>query len=366
MALRKSANRRPSELVDQSAVFAWFEWLERRGYQPTSVWDNTIVDSGDRFSWIPPGGIRCADGPVRYVEFRSMRREGWKGVLNEVRVHLEASWALGRVPGLHSLEIVGPQLSFEYDEEGGEAEWMGNDLGLGLIERLNTGDSIGDLWDSPTINARPLDWEQEHASSHAVTACAVVLTWTRTTSWPVLNWSALPVESYDALNRLLGLRLSEQEWLPNRQGAASDIRSVHTPLGAYVRWASWSLLPVGMLTGGIALATWRWFTFWPSVSGIVLSLAGAIALMFSAERLLVYLHGMKRLVGILERKWLVNNDEYVESFHVWVDGLPFEVSQKVYDWLSVGDRVAVAFKPRDKSVVSLRKMGQPGIDPMSY
>ena len=77
-------------VVDLAARSAWLEWLEHKGCQPSLVWEDNLVDSR-RISWISPGAIRCADGPVRYVEFRSMCREGHQEVLNEVRVHLEAS-----------------------------------------------------------------------------------------------------------------------------------------------------------------------------------------------------------------------------------------------------------------------------------
>ena len=35
-------------------------------------------------------------------------------------------------------------------------------------------------------------------------ACEVVLTWTQFTGWPILEWSTLSLESYGALDRLIG------------------------------------------------------------------------------------------------------------------------------------------------------------------
>ena len=103
--------------------------------------------------------------------------------------------------------------SAEYDEECADFGWTWNDLEMGLIERLNA-DVIGDLWDGPTINSGPLDGEPEPADPHGVSASEVVLTWSRTTLWPVLSWSAPPKESYDALDRLLGYLIAGPEWLP--------------------------------------------------------------------------------------------------------------------------------------------------------
>ncbi len=130
-------------LVDQVAKSAWLEWLEHKGCQPSLVWNDEFVE-GDHFSWTA-GRVRCADGPVRYVEFRSRRRKGWLWVLNEACVHLEAHWTQGRDSGLNRLQIAGPSSideADEYDEkcvdrQCGECWWTGNDLGLGLIERLS-------------------------------------------------------------------------------------------------------------------------------------------------------------------------------------------------------------------------------------
>ena len=84
---------RPLERTRTPARFAWFEWLEHTGRQPTLEWKDDPVDSVDRFVWIASGDIWCANDPVRRVEFRFMRTDGGDWIFNEVSVHLEAGWA---------------------------------------------------------------------------------------------------------------------------------------------------------------------------------------------------------------------------------------------------------------------------------
>ena len=74
-----------------------------------------------------------------------------------------------------------------------------------------------------------------------------------------------------------------------------------------------------------------------------------------SERFIVYLRGTSQLVGVVERKWRWTDEVALDHFGIRVRDLPFEVSDKIYESLSVGEEVLITFWPRDKAVVSAKK-----------
>ena len=63
-------------------------------------------------------------------------------------------------------------------------------------------------------------------------------------------------------------------------------------------------------------------------------------------------------MGTVERKWRWTDEEVaLNHFRIRVRDLPFEVSDKIYESLSVGEEVLITFWPRDKAVASVKKFG---------
>ena len=312
--------------VDAANVIkAWFYWLKDRRYEPfltpdASVDEHSEVSPNDQYL-LARGAIYCTNGPVQSVEFQSSRLGGDQD--NEVRVRLECKWARRGIPGLHRLDMEAP------------GRWSlrctGNDLGLGLVERLNADASLHGLWDGPKIYViGRVGVDLDSNDGHAVAECDLVLTWNHVTFSPHQLWSAPPQGSWEALDHLISHLLAEPEWLPDESVQPPQVRSKASPLIAYARWSAWSLPSVGLFAGGIWIIKWQWFSVWPFLGGIVLAFGGLLALMASAAHFRKLRRGTSYLEGAVQRMWTVKREDLdVEYFYLWVEDLPFEVSDRV-------------------------------------
>ena len=142
----------------QSALAPFIEFLAGQGYRPKWRWEST----GDRYDRYPDreesitvGRIELASGPISSVELSSTTEATGEetpheqpsyavewNTTNQVSYYLEPSWAQSGVPGLQLLTIY----------KSGNT-WTGNDMGLGIIDRINSDESLRTLPTSVAIAA---------------------------------------------------------------------------------------------------------------------------------------------------------------------------------------------------------------------
>ena len=151
---------------------AYFNFLTTQGYDPSWDWNQNALDNYNRFpggpdsmgtpagsSSILPGRIKCTNGPIRSIDFKStttvIREEGptdkpkdpveWK-TENEICFTVSLDWETDHIPGLNMLFI---QRSADHS-----LNWSGNDMGLGIIDKLNANGLLSTIPKGFTITAR--------------------------------------------------------------------------------------------------------------------------------------------------------------------------------------------------------------------
>jgi len=132
-----------------------FEILEGRGYEPEwqpmaecTNWNPHTESSGVSSSEI----IKCTTGPIMAVALwteklgESDETISWY-IYREVLFRVRLDWPTRRVPGINLLSV-------QVDTNG---HWNWNDLGLGIIERLNGLPQPEGVLQATQIRVRPID-----------------------------------------------------------------------------------------------------------------------------------------------------------------------------------------------------------------
>jgi hypothetical protein len=366
----------PSELTRHVDIAAFVDYLDQRGYGSTWSWDQAAIDTYDRYphreSQIVAGVIECASGPLKSIAFRSTTRrsdrvhpDSWRSA-DEVCLVLRAEWESNSTPGLHRLVIKSP-----VDDSG----WVGNDMGLGIVERLNADPSLGTLWDAVTIAALRVDHHAGMTADldpHAVSDHRLTVSYSRLHNYekkqasPV-RWTAPPMASWNALERVIAHLVAEPQELPRHDDASRQLRTVPAPLPYYLNWgAAFAFVFAGIAAIVATLVAWDWPRTGYVIGGLIMPAVIFWVGTLVKEDLGNVRRGCFELAGVVERKWHANHRGH-QPF-IRVDGLPFQVSRRIHDSLFEGDAVAITYwpgrpflralmgeKPSTKGIVRLRR-----------
>ena len=95
-----------------------------------------------------------------------------------------------------------------------------------------------------------------------------------------------------------------------------------------------------------------------------LLLLGPFSLWFlwlATEKIRDRVEGITELAGTVTGKWMeVSENEGVAVFYRYIIQAQvheFSVDERIYNWVSEGEEVALTFWPRTKGVVEVRKLG---------
>lgn len=380
----------------QSTFAPFFEYLAGRGYSPKWYWQGD-ADKYDRFPEGPEfmmlGRIDCAGGPIRSVELMRMTEVTekvsphempdyaveWK-TTNHVSYNVDPDWGQRWVPGLHMLSI-----------RSSMGSWTGNDMGLGIVNRLNGDGSTRSLRDDLTIKAvahKTTLWPSTEedgdlgvvqADPHAVLDQSLAIysststrTYKRSGSGkpdvaPPLRWQAPQEVSWEPLVALWEQLIVEPEYMP-RRSPPKNLRPVPAPRINYVKWAPVQALTLSVLAAGLVLLALSisWIPWqlpgnpngWWIFGGVGVTLVGGVTTLMALSWFDEIQEGCIELVGVLDRKWVAHEHARVPRLgdhYVRVEGLPFVVSPSRFRLFAEGDKVIMLFWPRSKELVRLYK-----------
>ena len=269
---------------------------------------------------------------VRASEQEGSYAEKWKTTY-EVCFHVVPDWGRRSIPGLHSLFIERAGLS--------PAGWVGNDMGLRIIDRLTADKSLGSLEEELTIS--PFRVEDYYGAPqhygldpHEVANQRMIITYSTTSEAyrdkaPSVRWKAPPENSWGHLDAIARILLAEPELLPEGDATTREFLRAPAPLASFYEWTLLPLLALGALAGGITAISVDWSgrpIGWMIFTGTVLLLIGVGAAAAAVARFLEIREGCTEIVGVVDRKWTA--DEMIEPGvgitnrrYVCVEGLPF-------------------------------------------
>ena len=125
-------------------------------------------------------------------------------------------------------------------------------------------------------------------------------------------------------------------------------------------WAFYLFVGLAFLIGGGATINYQPFM------SIVLFVVGAITVLIGVlgglSPMRDLINGRSKIAGIVTAKSIT--EEVIDSLDtlehpvIRVEGAPFDVSHRIYDWVEEGDEVVVTFWKRVELVVSVVKTGQ--------
>ena len=297
--------------------------------------------------------IVCARGAVRSIELR-----------HSIEGSLDVDDDDPLKPVYNAVFTVKPEYPFSFDRrqfsiEPSGTTWVGNDMGLGIIDRLN-GDTSAKL---PTGAIFEMTLPNTFTMSHA---------WSPGTPDPVgrdfppVNWETLSIDVCRSLYSIATHLTANPVWLPtndakketaaSRSAPASDERAGSMDDITYrLRDLVGSLVvTVGSLGVGDAAVFWaiRGWTWpghplgWLIIGGIVALLVGVSAANHLTKALHVGVDCCTELAGHVRRKWITTSKSdpsgQRQPCFIWIEEPPFEVSREIHDWLDEGDYVVVA------------------------
>ena len=372
----------------QSALAPFIEFLAGQGYRPKWRWEST----GDRYDRYPDreesitvGRIELASGPISSVELSSTTEATGEetpheqpsyavewNTTNQVSYYLEPSWAQSGVPGLQLLTIY----------KSGNT-WTGNDMGLGIIDRINSDESLRTLPTSVAIAAvepetppRPVVDEDDEIveDPHAVLGLGLAVylssstgTYRRRGHAPTLIWPVLQEKSWNPLITMSDQLLADSEYLP-RRSPPTALRPVPAPRINYLSWALFQMFSLAMLVAGLILlaASISWIpgklpwdpNGWWILGGIVITLVGGVLTSVGLNWLSEILGGCVELVGVLDRKWIAYQN-LLDPSSGWpcirVEGLPFLDCPGAFESFSEKDRITMLFWPGSKKIERIER-----------
>jgi len=371
----------------------WQPAAELRTFQPNAH-ENRRNGSYERSSKTKI--IACAIGPIKIVELIVATEE--VGKTSEdliwqtnklVSFLLRTDWSRHRISGFQ-------RFSVKPDSYG---HWVGNDLGLGIIEQLNEARrfaeeqpqvrsrkpseiTIGGLRRDPEITCR--NQGRQRASSagdlHAVTECQIELvqrcgsTQTYGETGPVPNpvWA---IPKARAMQVFVSLAQIVAE-VPIRPLPTEPpgVSAINAPFNSYLWWMGYLIFAALFLGGGVVSIFWDWpgrSTGWMVFLGIVLIAIGMIVAALGLGRWEEIGRGCQRLSGSLDRKWVdrINDDKELgngsiseswEDHYIQVEGLPFIVNRSLHSKLRDGDSVIVTYWPDDKRIELVTREAERG------
>jgi len=382
-----------------------FKDLEDCGCEPQwqpmaskRTWPPARPRRGWLWSWSPPEDgraemIRCGSGPIKTVTlvWRSFdtdrANEGtanWQ-TYTEVCFQTRADWANRWIPGLHLLSI---HLKIK--------EWAGNDLGLGIIHRLNGALPTAASLKSNKIRVKPpynyygspdKRLDIHHVADHAIeivgpenSTVQYDKAETQRASLLASSWQIPQPSTILGLISVAQVIVEEPPNLPPRI-EQPEVSVVPAPRINHLSWTGYLLLTLLLLGGGLTSIFWDWpgrHLGWMLFLGIVLSLISFYFSVKTYHRFFEVRSGLTKLFGTLDRKWVSPDHGYFEfslsaSFStdkyalydalsedeimnfIRVEGLPFKVKQEQYRELSEGDAVTIMYWPKDKRVEALMR-----------
>jgi len=340
--------------------------------------------------------IKCTSGPIRAIELRSQTANtggldlpnSWR-IVTQIGFAVNADWPKRWIPGLHRLLINLP-----------DARWIGNDIGLGLIEQLNklpasgrtrlpvnieikarTPDTFGVLewpdkseqfrfsgglqWPDHPTDYGVVEWPQ--LTYHSIDSHEIILSFLGEPSGEYSEGEAAspcwPIPSDNSIHEILSVAQLLVGDPPNSplQVRPPEILSIPAPSFSYIWWlrypvAAFSLTVVAfslLFLAGVAPDWAGWIVF---LGFAIVVLSFVIAIGSGLSRLNEIRRGCKRIVGIVERKWTSPDHHFIR-----VEGLPFVVESSQYRRLSEGNSVVVTFWPSDKRIESIRGATTPRV-----
>jgi hypothetical protein len=303
--------------------------------------------------------MKCARGPIEAVELRASTvvtdsddtsATEWR-TDTEVCFPVRPDWLRNWLPGFHRWAA----------NLGADGYWTWNDVGLGIIEQLNNLPRPEEYDRATRIEVRNTD-SDDHLTLHSVTnhqieivhGCGSTEVYGERDAVPRLSWRIPSKRSVQRVVSTAQLLAADPQYLPS-QTRPPRVSAIPAKSIVYVRWTLIPIVAIALLTVGLGSIYWAtqrsgagmgWVLFF----GIVLSIIGAIGGFIGLDRLSQIRRGCLLLVGILDRKWVGPDHDFIR-----VEGLPFAVNGSHHRMLSEGDSVSVTYWPDDKRVESIER-----------
>ena len=312
---------------------------------------------------------------IEGIEFTRVRRRSVDGQEPEdsyettVALHLKPRWLEKAIPGLWMLDVRCP-----WTPPSKRTDWIGNDLGLGLRERLSADGLLLDLWQPPRITAGfedgylfygldPLLLTNQGFDNIRLTPETpwidyIVIEWrSRAASHQsevtdVAAWFAGPATDahYRALDHLIADLSGEPPWIPDYKGPSID----RVPVDG-TEFIGPALGLMLALVAGFSSA-WIWLRPISIASGLIGAVAAAVAaivLSVSVATIRRLRSGWIRTEGFIDRRW--SGIGRRGGYFIRVAGIPFEIDPMDHSELGVGDLVTVMSRPENWKVVRVER-----------
>ena len=285
----------------------WEPLAEQRTYdfqQEASVADYRSSSVGD-FGTKRAEVITCRNGPVISLELSIQTHDVgdeltyWQ-TQTEICFVARADWTPKLLQGLHALLI-------HLEADG---TWDGNDLGLGIIDRLNGLTRGSSMLSGTKIDVGPGGRIQAAIPGPSTKGYSSGVT------IPPLHWRIPGQYLTHALISVAGILGADPPYLPLKIIRPSEIPSVSSPRKYYLWWTGYPLLAGAIAGGGVGSI----YRFGPEnneraivLLGIVLLSVGVVVAFSGLGRLGEIRRGCKRFVGTLDRKWALQMSTTFES-----------------------------------------------------
>ncbi len=360
-----------------------FEFLQRLGREPR--WASPRVRYDSR--------IVCQRGPIRAIDFKgppalANTRTGIDGSAGDWRLSLTVAPEYALRPGMDDFRLnYAIYEGHAFDDDGDDSLlelvpdicWVGNDMGLGVIDRLNSDKLLNRrLFENPRLTIRA-EWLDEDIRIYGG-----ILGYFAKSSKLARMWPSRPSWNlHTEHNRRLAIACSfESDRRPSHDRTtdpsrgriddtsywfALDTVARHLFLGSSEFPSGTDAAPEALgptvpadrfgVEGPEFLVSWIgnvlflafWLTFlvvWPFTA----------AMKFVLERL----GGAAETVGKIDSMWVATNTDgrsgdWVDGCFVRVAGLPFKAPRDMYNRLAEGDGVVVQHWLRTKRVVDVRR-----------
>lgn len=208
------------------------------------VWTGWLRQFADRVAWIPNeavahkpsvptltrelGTFTLSNGPIRWIAFRVAHIDG--GLINRVEAAVEPFWARR---GFRAASWFWIHISERPLFGQSRRQWGGNDLGFGLLDRLNRDSALKPFAHGPRVVAVPVSQAQTTDFDESMPA-QLLLRWEVPGS--AFEWFGGPGPSQEELNdwpapvagsgprlvQIVQALLDEPDWMPSNNHQVDD------------------------------------------------------------------------------------------------------------------------------------------------